>query len=105
MDQVLTAVAALATDYPLGRLRPWRCLGDWAADQVPFTRSRVQERTGRHVVVLAHAVTAPRASWRMLRAGHRDTGAGAPTRSGLDRPDLLLDDLEYAWGPPTRLSR
>ncbi|MFF8293577.1 hypothetical protein ACF068_30830 [Streptomyces sp. NPDC016309] len=34
---VVTAAAALAASYPLGRLRPWQRLGGWAADQVPFT--------------------------------------------------------------------
>ncbi|MFI8301375.1 hypothetical protein ACIGCZ_36305 [Streptomyces nigra] len=31
---VTVAVVALAAGYLLGRLRPWQCLGDWAADQV-----------------------------------------------------------------------
>lgn len=30
---VVTAVAALAAGYLLGRLRPWQRLGDWATDQ------------------------------------------------------------------------
>ncbi|WP_344367012.1 hypothetical protein [Streptomyces gobitricini] len=34
---VVTAVAALAAGYLLGRLRPWQRAGDWAADQVRFT--------------------------------------------------------------------
>ncbi|MFE4983809.1 MULTISPECIES: hypothetical protein [unclassified Streptomyces] len=34
---VVTAVVALAAGYLPGRLRPWRRLGDWTADQVRFT--------------------------------------------------------------------
>lgn len=37
MVVVVTAAAALAAGYLLGRLRPWRRLGDWATDQVRFT--------------------------------------------------------------------
>jgi hypothetical protein len=33
------AAAALAAGYLLGRLRPWQRLGDWAADQIRFTRT------------------------------------------------------------------
>jgi hypothetical protein len=36
---VTAAVAALAASCLLGRLRPWQRLGDWAADQVHFTRA------------------------------------------------------------------
>ncbi|GAA2285885.1 hypothetical protein GCM10010415_65140 [Streptomyces atrovirens] len=47
----------------LGRLRPWQRLGDRAADQVRFTGVRARGGAGRQtVVVLAHAVTAPRTS-------------------------------------------
>lgn len=45
---VVTAVAALAAGYLLGRLRPWQRLGDWAADQVRFTRAWVRGDFGRH---------------------------------------------------------
>lgn len=37
---VVPAAAALAAGYLLGRLRPWRSLGDWAADQAHFTGTR-----------------------------------------------------------------
>jgi hypothetical protein len=57
---VATATAALAAGYLLGRLRPWQRAGDWAADQVRFTRAWVRGGTGRQaVVVLVHTVTAP----------------------------------------------
>ncbi|MEU3743233.1 hypothetical protein AB0E78_40020 [Streptomyces sp. NPDC032198] len=74
MGVVATAAAALAAGYLLGRLRPWRRLGDWAADQVRFTGAWVRGGAARQaVVVLVHAVTAPRTSWRIMRApGHRD---------------------------------
>ncbi|MGG7576147.1 hypothetical protein ACQ7JE_43630, partial [Streptomyces sirii] len=63
MDGVITAAAALAAGYLLGRRRPWRRAGDWAADQVRFTGTWVRGGTGRQaIVILAHAVTAPRTS-------------------------------------------
>ncbi|MEU1017147.1 hypothetical protein [Streptomyces sp. NPDC005898] len=34
------AAAALTADYLLGRLRPRQRAGNWAADQVRFTRGR-----------------------------------------------------------------
>ncbi|MFF7705302.1 hypothetical protein [Streptomyces lydicus] len=71
----VTAAAALAAGYLLGRLRPWRRLGDWAADQVHFTGTWVRGGAGRQVVVLAHAVTAPRTSWRIMRAPATKTQA------------------------------
>ncbi len=37
MPVVVTAAAALAAGYLLGRLRPWQRAGEWAADQVRFT--------------------------------------------------------------------
>ncbi len=37
MDVVVTAAAALAASYLLGRLRPWQQLSDWTADQARFT--------------------------------------------------------------------
>jgi len=81
MGVVVTAVVALAGGYLLGRLRPWRRLGDWAADQVRFTGEWVQGGAGRQaVVVLAHAVTAPRTSWRMMRAPATETPVPAPVR-------------------------
>lgn len=83
MSIVVTAAAALAAGYLLGRLRPWQRLGGWAADQIRFTGPRTRGGAGRRaVVVLAHAVTAPRTSWRVLRApGRRDAGVGTRTRS------------------------
>ncbi|MFF8495132.1 hypothetical protein ACF06O_30305 [Streptomyces albidoflavus] len=69
MGVVVTAVAALAAGYLLGRLRPWQRLGDWAAGQVRFTGAWARGGAGRQaVLVLAHAVTPPRTSWRVLRA-------------------------------------
>ncbi|MFH8439333.1 hypothetical protein ACH4A3_29430 [Streptomyces sp. NPDC018007] len=64
----LALAVALAAGYLLGRLRPWRRLGDWAVDQIrhagPWAR-------GGHVrqaaLVLAHLLTAPRTSRRILR--------------------------------------
>ncbi|MEW2623686.1 hypothetical protein [Streptomyces sp. NPDC048106] len=78
---VVTAAAALAAGYLLGRLRPWQRLGDWAADQVRFTGAWVRSGAGRQaVVVLAHAVTAPRTSWRIMRAPANETLAPMPVR-------------------------
>ncbi|MGR3935319.1 hypothetical protein [Streptomyces sp. BRA346] len=59
-------VVALLTGYGAGRLRPWRRLGDWAEDQVRFSGPWVRGGAIRQaVLVLAHFVTAPRASWRL----------------------------------------
>lgn len=102
---VTTAVAvALALGYLLGRLRPWDRLGNWAADQVRFTGSWLRGGTGRQaVVVLAHAVTAPRTSWRIMRPGvHRDADAHARTRSGLGRQPFL-GRARVDGRPPTPL--
>ncbi|WP_435271327.1 hypothetical protein [Streptomyces sp. 1222.5] len=78
---VVTAAAALAAGYLLGRLRPWQRLSDWAADQVRFTGTWVRGGAGRQAVVaLAHAVTAPRTSWHILRAPGTDTTVPVPVR-------------------------
>ncbi|MFG3498745.1 hypothetical protein [Streptomyces sp. NPDC047928] len=78
---VVTAAAALAAGYLLGRLRPWQRLGDWAADQVRFTGAWVRGGTARQaVVVLAHAVTAPRTSWRIMRTPATETRTPTPVR-------------------------
>ncbi|WP_236243583.1 hypothetical protein [Streptomyces sp. CC228A] len=81
MGVVVTAAAALTAGYLLGRLRPWQRLGDWAADQVRFTGAWVRGGAGRQgVVVLVHAVTAPRTSWRIMRAPATETRAPVPVR-------------------------
>ncbi|MFF8732254.1 hypothetical protein ACF073_38190 [Streptomyces sp. NPDC015171] len=55
--------------YLLGQLRPWQHLGDRAGDQVRFTGAWVRSGAARQaVVVLAHAVTAPRTSLGVMRA-------------------------------------
>lgn len=82
---VVIAAAALAASYLLGRLRPWQHLGDWAADQVCFTEAWVRSGAGRQaVVVLVHAVTAPRTSCRIIRTPTTETQA-LTSRSGLGR--------------------
>ncbi|MGV9761673.1 hypothetical protein ACWDUC_38545 [Streptomyces tricolor] len=81
MDVVVTAVVALAVGYLVGRLRPWRRLGDWAADQVRFTGAWARGGAGRQAVaVLVHAVTAPRTSWRIMRAPATDAPVPVPVR-------------------------
>jgi hypothetical protein len=81
MGIVVTAAAALAAGYLLGRLRPWQRAGDWAADQVRFTGTWVRGGFGRQaIVVLVHVVTAPRTSWRIMRAPATETQASAPVR-------------------------
>ncbi|MCX4564740.1 hypothetical protein OHA02_52655 [Streptomyces phaeochromogenes] len=74
-------VAGLAAGYLLGRLRRWDRLGNWAADQVQFTGAWVRSGSGRQaVIVLVHAVTAPRTSWRLLRAPPTEARVPAPVR-------------------------
>ncbi|MFD5836200.1 hypothetical protein ACFWHV_21915 [Streptomyces collinus] len=79
MGVVITAAAALAVGYLLGRLRRWQRLGDWAADQVRCTGAWGRGGFGRRaVVVLLHAVTAPRTNWRIMRGPA--TGTPVPVR-------------------------
>ncbi len=81
MAIVVTVVAALAAGYLLGRLRPWQWAGEWAADQVRFAGPWVRGGFGRQaVVVLVHVVTAPRTSWRIMRAPATETRVSAPVR-------------------------
>lgn len=86
MDTVIVVAAValvigLAAGYLLGRLRLWDRLGNWAADQVQFTGSWVQGGTGRQAaVVLAHVVTAPRTSWRIMRTPATEAREPAPVR-------------------------
>ncbi|MFF3177904.1 hypothetical protein ACFVQ0_35395 [Streptomyces sp. NPDC057900] len=79
MGIVIIAAAALAAGYLLGRLRPWRRAGDWVADQVRFTGPWARGGSGRQaVVVLVHVVTAPRTSWRIMRAPATETRVPVP---------------------------
>ncbi|MFF7098310.1 hypothetical protein ACFY9A_38935 [Streptomyces rubradiris] len=79
VDVVVTAAVALTAGYLLGRLRPWQRLGNWAADQVRFTETWARGGTVRQaVVVLAQAVTAPRSSWRIMRAPATDAPVPVP---------------------------
>jgi hypothetical protein len=80
---VTIAAIALAAGYPLGRLRPWQRLGNWAADQVRHAGTWARGGTGRQtVVVLAHAVTTPRTSRRIMHAPATETRAPVPVRDG-----------------------
>jgi hypothetical protein len=47
----VTAAAAHAADYPLGRLRPCQRLGDWAAEQVRHAGTWIRSGFGRQAVV------------------------------------------------------
>ncbi|MER6394245.1 hypothetical protein ABT236_38060 [Streptomyces sp. NPDC001523] len=81
MSVVVTAAAALASGYLLGRLRPWRRAGDWAADQVRHAGAWVRGGAVRQaVVVLVHVVTAPRTSWRIMHTPAADTTVPVPVR-------------------------
>jgi hypothetical protein len=76
MVGVVTAAVALVAGYLLGRLRPGQRLGDWAADQVRHAGTRVQGGAGRQaVVVLAHSVTTPRISRRIMHVAANETQA------------------------------
>ncbi|WP_435607365.1 hypothetical protein [Streptomyces ardesiacus] len=61
-----TAVVALSVRYLIGRLRPWRRLEDWTADQVLITGAWTRGGTG--TVRQAIAVTAPRVMLHSSRA-------------------------------------
>ncbi|MFI0763058.1 hypothetical protein ACH4PX_37355 [Streptomyces anulatus] len=78
---VLMIAVALTAGYLLGRLRPWLRLGDWAADQVRYTGAWVRGGRGRQAaVVLAHVLTAPCTSWRILRTPAAGGREPAPVR-------------------------
>ncbi|WP_097974117.1 hypothetical protein [Streptomyces sp. gb14] len=78
---VLVIASALAAGYLAGRLQPWRRLGDWAVDQIRFAGPWVRGGRGRQAVVaLAHVLTAPRASWRILRTPAPTGPEPAPVR-------------------------
>jgi hypothetical protein len=95
MDVFVTTAVALALGYLLGRLRPWDRLGNWAADQVRFTGAWVLGGAARQaVVVLVHAVTAPRTSWRIMRAPATETQAPTPVRD----PDWVANRTHHDRG-------
>lgn len=82
---VTTSIAlvsvALPLKYVIGRFRPWRRLGDWAEDQVRFAGPWLRGGTVRQaVLVLAHGLARPRASWRILRTPPDGTRVPAPVR-------------------------
>ncbi|MYR09022.1 hypothetical protein GTY62_00010 [Streptomyces sp. SID724] len=77
----LALAVALAAGYLLGRWRPWQRLGDWAADQVRFTGAWARGGRGRQAaVVLAHVLTAPRSSRRIMRTPAADGPPPVPVR-------------------------
>ncbi|GAA3015351.1 hypothetical protein [Streptomyces fulvorobeus] len=77
----LALAVALAAGYLLGRLRPWLRLGDWAADQIRHTGAWARGRHSRQAaVLLAHALTAPRTSWRIIRTPAAARQEPAPVR-------------------------
>ncbi|MEU3706931.1 hypothetical protein AB0E82_32090 [Streptomyces anulatus] len=78
---IIVAPAVLAAGYLLGRLRPWHWLGNWASDQIRCAGPWAHGGLGRQAaVVLAHVVTAPRTSWRIMRAPATETRAPTPVR-------------------------
>ncbi|MEU2357988.1 hypothetical protein ABZ599_34275 [Streptomyces misionensis] len=92
---VVIAAVALAAGYLLGRLRPWQRLGNWAVDQVRFTGAWARGGAGRQaVVVLAHAVTAPRTIWRIMRAPATDAPVPVPVRD----PDWVANRTHHDKG-------
>jgi hypothetical protein len=68
---------------------------DWAADQVRFTGPWVRGGFGRQaVVVLGHTVTAPRTSWRIMRAPADETQAPVP--APVRDPDWVANRTQTA---------
>ncbi|MBV7674141.1 hypothetical protein STHAL_32355 [Streptomyces halstedii] len=63
----VVAVAALALGYLVGRVRPWRRLGNWAEDQLRFTGSWVRGGTAKQAfLAVVHGLTRPRTTMRIL---------------------------------------
>ncbi|RSS37117.1 hypothetical protein [Streptomyces sp. WAC08241] len=88
MGMVVAVVVALAAGYLLGRVRPWRRLGDWAVGEFRFTGPWVLGGRGRQaVVILAHLLTSPRASWQIARASAAKTPPRAPVAVPVRDPD------------------
>ncbi|WP_411076575.1 hypothetical protein [Streptomyces sp. cmx-4-7] len=66
----VAVVVPLAAGYLLGRVRPWRRLGDWAVDEFRFTGPWVLGgRSRQAVLVLAHLLTSPHASKLSVLSG------------------------------------
>jgi hypothetical protein len=62
---IAAALAAVLVGYVLGRLRPWRMLGDWAADELHFARRwATGSRARQATLAAAVVVTEPRQSWQ-----------------------------------------
>ncbi|MFC9878014.1 hypothetical protein ACFVJW_00060 [Streptomyces libani] len=76
MGIVITAVAALAAGHPLGGCARG---GTWAAGW-PIRSASPGWHRREAVVVLVHVVTAPRLSWRVMRAPATATRVPAPIR-------------------------
>lgn len=80
MTPLLTAAATLAAvlvGYVLGRLRPWRMLGDWAASQLRFVGSWATGSTARQLLLaMAVAVTEPRGALRSWRQSKEPEATG-----------------------------
>jgi hypothetical protein len=84
---LLTAAATLAAvlvGYWLGRLRPWRMLGDWAASQLRFVGGWATGSTARQLLLaVAVAVTEPRGA---LRSWRRSKEPEAPVNAVAMKP-------------------
>ena len=81
IDTLAATVAAVLVGYWLGRLRPWRMLGDWAAHQLRFGgRWATGSRAQQGVLAAAVAVTEPRRSlqnWKTSRQPESTEFTGA----------------------------
>ncbi|MET9933217.1 MULTISPECIES: hypothetical protein [unclassified Streptomyces] len=83
-------VGTLAAGYLLGRVRPWRRLGDWAVDEFRFTKPWVLGGRGQQaVVILAHLLTSPRASRQIARASTTKTPLRTPVSVPVRDPDWV----------------
>ncbi|MET9535638.1 hypothetical protein ABZY02_34655 [Streptomyces sp. NPDC006649] len=96
MTVVVTAAGALAAGYLLlGRLTPLAACGRLGGRSGPLHRS---VGPGRHRAAgrrrLVHVVTAPRTSWRIMRAPAADTTVPVPVRD----PDWVANRTHHDKG-------
>ncbi|MFE8940922.1 hypothetical protein ACFYNX_25990 [Streptomyces sp. NPDC007872] len=95
----VAVVGALAAGYLLGRVRPWRRLGDWAVEEFRFTGPWVLGgRSRQAVLILAYLLTEPRASWQIARASAAKTPLRAPVAVPVRDPDWVAHRTHHDKG-------
>lgn len=66
----ITATVALAAGYLLGRVRPWDRLDTWVWRQFTFGGTWFRTKPRQVVLLVAHALARPAATWDIWRHRH-----------------------------------